>query len=29
MKPASLDVFVCPACHGDLLLRAVARTART
>ena len=23
MKPASLDVFVCPACHGDLLLRAV------
>lgn len=24
MKPASLDVFVCPACHGDLRLTATA-----
>jgi SAM-dependent methyltransferase len=24
MKPASLDVFVCPACHGELRLRASA-----
>ena len=24
MKPSSLDVFVCPACHGDLRLTATA-----